>query len=257
MTFKKFLEQFPDDQSCLEYIFRKKYPDTYEEYYPISGRKGFANGAGMQIYPLVGTIFEKSDTDLTKWFYAIYLFSVSKNGVSGKELQRQLGVTYKTAWRMATQIRKLMEDGNDPLSGIVEVDEAYVPRGGNTSTILGMVERGGNIRTRIIPREKGAVMQQIQDNVDPSATIMSDMSSFYSSLRSKGYKHWAVNHGQRFVHGRIHINTLEGFWGQFKRSVYGTYHSVSEKYLQSYLNEFSFRYNFRHLSVFDALMERI
>ncbi len=119
-----FQKDFPTDDVCLDYIFKKKYPNT-KGWYKVKGRKAYANADGKHIHPLKGTIFEKSDTSLIKWFYAIFLFSVSKNGISAKELERQLKVTYKTAWRMATQICKLMEQGGDKLSGTVEADETY------------------------------------------------------------------------------------------------------------------------------------
>lgn len=124
-TIKNFQKDFPNDDVCLDYIFKQKYPDT-KQYYKVKGRKCYANPAGEQIHPLAGTIFEKSSTSLTNWFYAVYLFSQSKNGVSAKELERQLGVTYKCAWRIAKKIRELMSGDGDPLTGTVEVDETYV-----------------------------------------------------------------------------------------------------------------------------------
>src|SRR3989344_1940941 len=106
-TITQFRAEFPNNDICLDYIFNKKYPAV--KAYRIKGRKDYADALGKQYSPLAGTIFEKSSTQLTLWFYAIYLFAVSKNGVSAKELERQLGVTYKTAWRMAKQIRSLMD----------------------------------------------------------------------------------------------------------------------------------------------------
>jgi len=123
---KQFREEFPNDDVCLDYIFKAKHPDFVGKYYRVKGRSCYANVAGEHLYPLVGTIFEKSSTPLTLWFHAIYLFSASKYGVSAKELERQLGVTYKCAWRIARQIRSLMSDGSDKLTGEVEVDESYV-----------------------------------------------------------------------------------------------------------------------------------
>lgn len=110
--------------SIVYHYFRAKYPKALQ-YSRVRGRKCYANPAGHQIHPLAGSIFEKSSTPLTVWFEAIYLFSVSKNGVSAKELQRHFGVTYKCAWRIGSQIRKLMEQGKNPLLGAVEIDETY------------------------------------------------------------------------------------------------------------------------------------
>lgn len=124
-TIRQFQADFPNEDVCLEYVFKKRFPEA-NQYYRVKGRKCWANPQGEQIHPLAGTIFEKSSTLLTLWFYAILLFSQSKNGVAAKELERQLGVTYKCAWRMARQIRSLMSDSSDPLIGEVEVDETYI-----------------------------------------------------------------------------------------------------------------------------------
>ena len=106
-SMKHFREEFPDNEACLDYIFRIKHPNKVSDYYKVKDRKCYEDVSGHQIHHLRGTIFEKSSTPLTLWFHAIYLFSASKNGVSAKELERQLGVTYKTAWRIANQIKKL------------------------------------------------------------------------------------------------------------------------------------------------------
>src|SRR5476651_1961141 len=129
-------EQFPDDDACLDFMFERQYSSLAScpkcgvanpRYYRVRGRKCYAcNDCGYQISPLANTIFHKSDTSLKKWFYAIYLFGVGKNGVSAKEIERHLGVTYKTAWRMAKQIRLMMQQNGNPLSGIVEADETYI-----------------------------------------------------------------------------------------------------------------------------------
>ena len=141
MTITTFNERFATDDDCLTEIWNNRYADlhycadcgsTETNFYKVSGRKCYAcKDCGSQIHPLADTIFHKSSTPLKVWFYAIFLFSKSKNGVSGKELERQLGVTYKTAWRMAKQIRTLFDVENDKLDGEVEMDETYV--GGKTS----------------------------------------------------------------------------------------------------------------------------
>jgi hypothetical protein len=161
----------------------------------------------LEIHPLKETIFEKSSTDLTLWFHAIFLFSISKNGVSAKELQRQLGVTYQCAWRMAKQIRSLMDQGSDPLTGTVEVDETYV-----SGRRRGTAGRG--------------------------AKVMTDDCGGYKYI-PRINDHSKMHHGrEEYVRGSVHINTIEGFWGQFKRSVRRTYVHVSKKHMQAYLNEF-------------------
>ena len=160
-TIKDLVRDFPTDDACLDYIFRAKYPNA-KQYYRVKGRKCYAHSmTGHQVHPLKGTIFEKSPTLLTLWFHAIFLFAVSKNGVSAKELERQLGVTYKCAWRMAHQIRKLMNQDGDMLTGTVEIDETYI--GGKhthkdkftrKAAVMGMVERDGRVRANVIPNRE-------------------------------------------------------------------------------------------------------
>lgn len=259
-----FQKEFPNDDVCLEYIFKKKYP-SLTGYTRINNRKGYQSSKGEQIYPLAGSIFEKSDTSLVKWFYAIFLFSQSKNGVSAKELERQLTVTYKTAWRMAKQIRSLMTDSNNPLTGIVEADETYIGgnrkggQGGKGKTpVLGVVERGGHVRAVVSRRETHLILNHIQKNVSKGTAIMSDKLSAYKKTLKLGYGHKVVDHYRKeYVNGIAHTNTIEGFWSQLKRSINGTYHAVSPKHLQSYVNEFAFRYSFRQNPIFEVLMAKI
>ncbi len=264
-SIKDFRQQFPDERACLEYVFHKKYPNL-KGYYFVQGRKCYANSKGKQIHPIKGTIFEHSSTPLTLWFYAIYLFSASRNGVAAKELQRQLGVTYKTAWRMAKQIRSLMTNG-DMLSGTVEVDETYMGGyrkggyGGKGKTpVFGMVERGGKVKAKPLLRETHLILNEIKKSIKPGSKIMSDKFGVYTKTKKLGYKHEAVNHWRKeFVRGDAHTNSIEGFWSQIKRSISGTHHYVSPKHLGSYVNEFVFRYNRRTSPspIFSAMVERI
>jgi transposase-like protein len=264
-TINQFRKEFGSEDKCLEYVLEKRFP-SLQGYYRVKGRKCWANAEGKQIHPLAGTVFEKSSTSLQNWFYAIYLFSASRNGVSAKELQRQLGVTYKTAWRMAYQIRELMKQGGGLLSGGVEIDETYF--GGtrrmsskmeNKKAIMGMVERKGNIVAKHIPnRYDLTLLTEIKKNVKKGSHLFTDEWGAYKKVAKLGYGHSSVKHSaKQFARGTTHTNTIEGFWSQFKRSVSGTYHSVSGRHLQSYVNEFSFRYNHRGGEIFSALMGRI
>lgn len=266
-TFKELQKDFPSDEVCLEYIFKQKYPNL-EGYYPVKGRKSYVDAQGKQIHPLANTIFEKSSTPLVSWFYAIFLFSSSRNGVSAKELERQVGVTYKTAWRMAKQIRSLMKDGDSMLSGVVEVDETYF--GGkdkmengrkNKSAVMGMVERQGKIKAKQIEnRQTHIILNNIKENIEKGSYLMTDEFKVYTKTPKLGYGRGSIKHGRKhYVRGLVHTNTIEGFWGQLKRSISGTYHSVSSKHLQSYVDEFSFRYNLRQQpqSIFYSLMKKV
>lgn len=276
---KDFQRDFPTDDVCLDYIFEKKYGKDFvckcgkfDCFYKVTGRKKYAcSWCGWQIAPTSGTIFHKSPTSLTSWFYAIFQFSASKNGVSAKELERQIGVTYKCAWRMAKQIRELMTQGGDMLSGVVEADETYVGgKGGNNkrgrgaenkTPVFGMVERQGEVRAEVVGNVKmSTVMPLIKENIKIESNLMTDEYNIYKRTGKAGYNHQVIQHGiKEYVRGDVHTNTIEGFWSQLKRSVTGTYHFVSPKYLQSYVNEFAWKYNHRNpdLRVFDCLMARI
>lgn len=272
-TFKDFKKEYPNDEACLKSVLDNRYGDTCPKcgvvgvkWHPITGRKGFVcSECDSHVYPLANTIFRKSSTSLWNWYYAIYLFSVSKNGVSAKELERHLGVTYKTAWRMCKQIRLLMEDDNDQLDSPIEVDETYI--GGkrklkhkfdNKSIVFGAVERNGRVSTHHVKSAGARVLLPIIENkVIPQAVIYSDEWKSYKRLTKMGFTHTTVNHSKlEYVRENAHTNTIEGFWSQLKRSIDGTYHAVSPKYLQSYLNEFSFRYNYRDVPICPILFEQ-
>lgn len=260
-----FQNEFPDDRACLEFILKLKFPHgtqcpecaKRDCLYPVEGRRAYScSWCGHQTYPTAGTIFHKSPTSLRSWFFAIFLMAQSRNGVAAKEIERQVGVTYKCAWRMAHQIRKLMADGGDPLRGIVEADETYVGgvrkgkrgRGAAGKTaVVGLVARQGDVRCKVVEKVNGeTLLGNIQENVAKDATIYSDELNVYKKLTKLGFTHDTVSHGiGQFARGVVHTNSIEGFWSQVKRSISGTHHSVSKKWLQNYVNEFAFRYNRR------------
>ncbi len=266
-TIKSFNTKYPNDDACLAEIFKNRYgsltkcPACKKEtrFYKIAGRKCYScQYCGHQLHPLAGTIFHKSDTSLKSWFYAIFLFSNSRNGVSAKELERALGVTYKTAWRMAKQIRKLFSESSKELSNVVEADETYIggyakgqpgKGGDNKTAVVGIVERKGKIVAKAVRNVKfSSVMPLIRKNVKLGSTIMTDEYNVYHPLTKIGYDHQSVKHSlKEYVRGKVRTNTIEGFWGQVKRSIKGTYHAVSPKHLQSYLDEFSYRFDLRNL----------
>jgi transposase len=249
-------------------------------YSKVTNRKCYACAfCGNQIHPLANTIFHKSRTSLKNWFFVIFLFSKSKNGVAAKEIERQLGVTYKCAWRMCKQIRELMADDILSLFGTVEMDETYV--GGkeknqhyNKKTlhaqgrslkakipVIGIVQKGGSIVAKVTTNTSNvAINKLLKKYVPVNSEVHTDEYKGYNNVKRLGYIHKKVNHSKhKFVVKDAHTNTAEGFWSQLKRSVHGTYHAVSPKYLQNYVDEFAFRFNLRKSEkpIFDCIMERI
>lgn len=276
-TIKQFQREFPNDDVCLDYIFKARFGKDYlcpkcakTGFYRVNSRKCYACKCGYQIHPTTGTIFHKSSTKITDWFFAIYLMSQSKNGVSAKELERHLGCTYKCAWRIANKIRTLMKQDNNMLEGVVEADETFIGgkregkqyKGGvDKISIMGMVERKGKIRSKVIPdRQTHTLLKELRECVKFGSHLITDDYAIYNKVNRIGLFHDSVNHSKReFARGNVHTNTIEGFWGQMKRSISGTYHCVSEKYLQSYVDEFAYHYNHNYsvYPVFYDLLSRL
>jgi transposase-like protein len=256
MSLESLYKEFPTEEACLEYVCRKRFPR--KKLKRVKGRKSFYDRSGRQYYPLKGTIFEHSRTPLMKWFFAIYLFSVSKNGVSAAELQRHLGVTQKCAWRMGHQIRTIMKEDVPMLKGVVEADETYFGkrRSGTQMALIGAVERGGKIKVLVTKdRREHTVVPFLEKEVKMGSYLMTDEAAVYKI--AQGFKHRSVTHSKyQWVRGDVHTNTLEGFWSQVKRSIRGTYHAVSSHHLQSYVDQHVFLYNHRE-NVFSSLMERL
>ena len=282
-TIVDFNNRFPDDAACLKALMEMRFPGgvTYCEkceqdrkHYRIQGRPVFSCAfCGTQVSPMAGTIFEHSSTSLRLWFYAMYLMASTRCGISAKQIQRELGVTYKTAWRMFRQIRSLLSDSDMQLEGsTVEMDETYV--GGhvrgkrnklrNKSAVVGAVERGGNVVALAAPDRKGStLLTMAREYILPDSIVFTDEFVGYDGLMhmpNKGYKHRRIKHSARvYVRGDVHTNTIEGFWSLIKRGIGGVYHSVSKKYLQSYLDEYSFRYNRRDKGnlIFNDVLKRV
>jgi len=285
-TRNDFDRDFPTDDACLEQIKEQRFPggmaacekcEGPRKHYRVAGRTAFACATcGNHIYPLVGTIFEKSTTSLRIWFQAMYLMGSTRCGISAKQIQRETGVTYKTAWRMFRQIRSLLSEPDTQLEGLkIEVDEMYhggrrkngrgrPMRGDKQKTpVVGAVERNGRVIARVAENVTAETLQGfVKEYVLPKSTVFTDEFSSYKGLdRIEGmdYEHRRINHEAKvYVSGDIHTNTIEGFWSLVKRGIGGVYHSVSQKYLQSYLNEYSFRYNHRACGnlIFPMLLER-
>jgi transposase len=286
----EFLRDFPDDAACLEHLWRTRYAAdgehahcprcdcrrTFKRYETKQQRQSWTcTACGLHVHPTAGTIFHRSSTSLRLWFHAMYLMTSTRCGISAKQLERELGVHYKTAWRMFNKIRNELMKGDEwPLKGEVEVDETSwggkPRRKMNYSqaakhreakpTILGMVERGGRIRLRVIAGRRGEPLSgAVRANVDPGAILFTDDWAPYRPLSRRYAGHSVINHSAGvYVEGDIHTNTIEGFFGNLKTGMRGTYKLVSRKWLQSYLDEYAWRHNQRHRgprSMFHLLVE--
>jgi len=286
-TIMDFDRQFPDDAACLEHLKEQRFPGgvancetckTERKHYRIKGRPVYScDHCGTQISPMAGTIFEHSSTSLRLWYYAMFLMASTRCGISAKQIQRETGVTYKTAWRMFRQIRSLLSESDMQLEGsAVEMDETYFGgvrkygagrpmRGDKKKTpIVGMVERKGRVIALAAPDVKGStLLGYVRDYVMPKSMIFTDELNAYDGIKhikEGGYRHRRIKHSARvYVKGTVHTNTIEGFWSLVKRGIGGVYHSVSQKYLQSYLNEYTFRYNRRDQGnlTFNAFLKRV
>ena len=280
---RQFFARFPDDEACLVHIFNVRYGARHvcracgveATFHRLTNRRAWACAAcGDNLYPTAGTVFQDTRTPLQTWFYAIYLFVTTRHGVSGKELQRQLGVTYKTAWRMGHMIRTQMvaSDFQGLLSGVVEADEAYVGgkrrgksgRGAAGKTIVvGVKERGGPVKAVVVPNAKTESLRTVVNaSVAKGSYVNTDEWQAYSLLKGDGYTHGKIKH--RFKQwsrmDRVHnilvsTNGIENFWKQLKTSIRSTHVSVSQHHMPKYLGEFTFRAN--HRQEVNAMFDRL
>ena len=286
-TIEQFNVQFPDNDACLNWLMDQRFPNgmaycekckAERKHHRIAARKAFScDYCGAMVSPMAGTIFHKSPTPLRLWFYAMYLMSATRCGISAKQIQRETGVTYKTAWRMFKQIRTLMSEEITLEGSSVECDESYL--GGalknkhrnklkqgthkDKQPVFGMVERGGRVIARVTPDAKEKTILPIMaERILPASTVYTDSYTTYDNVHKmkQGYQHSRINHSEKvYVMGDIHTNTIEGFWSLLKRGIGGVYHSVSRKYLQTYCDEYAYRYNRRFDSkpMFTSLLAEV
>jgi transposase-like protein len=288
-TIMDFNEQFPTDDACLEHLKEQRFPRGVamcpkcreeRKLHRVHGRPVYACDECLtQISPMAGTIFEHSSTSLRLWYYAMYLMASTRCGISAKQIQRETGVTYKTAWRMFRQIRSLLSEPDTQLEGsAVEMDEMYYggkakgrrgrPMRGDKQKmpVIGMVERStkervGRVKAVATPDvTSDRIVDMAHEFIMPKSIVFTDEYPAYDRLTPRFKKHKRINHSAKvYVMGNIHTNTIEGFWSLVKRGIGGVYHQVSQKYLQSYLDEYSFRYNRRDQGnlIFNAVLARV
>jgi len=287
-TITQFRAAYPNDDACLDKIFQLRYTnlvcpkcESDKPFNRVKDRRSYqCPPCAFQLYPTQGTIFEKTTTPLTYWFYAIYLQTTTRNGVAAKELERQLSVCYKTALRMAHQIKKLMANENEePLTGVIEADETFI--GGlnknrhadkkvqesqgrsvkDKTPVLGIVKRGGKISVHVIDDTKSTTIQPIIDKVvdKDKAIIVTDEWLGYNAVKNE-YMHVVINHSEgEYARGAFDTNTIEGFWSQLKRTIKGTHIHVSRKHLQKYVDEVAFRYMHRNeqATMFESILSQV
>ncbi len=266
MDLPKLIEKFGSEDKCRAYLEELRWPDGVEcprcdgrTISRIVKRNQFeCDACRYQFSVTAGTLFHDSHLPLWKWFLAIYIMGESKKGVSSKQLQRMLGVSYKTAWYLSHRIRDAMGDDDQPLlAGIVEVDETLIGGKrpgygagytGNKATVAGAVQRGGEIRLRVVPNRRRETLHGfISATVgDETEAIHTDEFRSYDGIADENIRHETVQHASdEYVRGDVHTNTVESAWSLLKRSIIGSYHHISVKHLPAYLDEMEFRFNRR------------
>lgn len=270
--------QFTDEEEARTHIERSRWPNGpvcphcggTERNYSIKANKNKKIRNGLyrcgdcdeQFTVTVGTVMESSKVPLHKWLMAIHLMCASKKGISSKQLERMLGVSYRTAWFMSHRIREAMREAPDgPLGvggGTVEADETFwgntKPRGqkkgrgyAHKEKVLTLVERGGKARSFHVPAVNAKTLRPIlKEQISADAQVYTDEAGQYRNLREDFPTHESVTHGVgEYVRGDVHTNTLESYFSILKRGLVGTFHHVAPHHLKRYVGEFDFRYNYR------------
>ena len=263
------VHRFGSEEICREYLEKLRWPEGVAclrcgslSVSEISTRDQFdCNDCRYRFSVTSGTIFDNTKLPLWKWFAGIYLMVEGKKGVSANQVKRTLGVTYKTAWFLCHRVREAMRELNaSQLSGIIEIDETWVggkQRGGgkghwhhtNKTAVVGAVERDGKIRLQVIhARTKRVLQGWIRKNVaDETEAIYTDEWPPYAGIGDDDTRHETVNHrAKEWVRGLVHTNSVENVWSLLKRSIIGSFHKVSVKHLERYLDELEFRFNNRN-----------
>jgi transposase-like protein len=267
-TFQLF-QMFPDQESARAYLEKRRWPSG--PVCPICGlperitarADGYyrCNQCKEDFTVRTGTVFERSHVPLHKWLYAMYLLVTARKGISSLQLSKQIGITQKSAWFVLGRLREACGADLKVLSGIVEVDEAYVGgieankhaskrkrlgRGAvGKAAVLGMRERGGRtVALHVEDVNTATLHQAIHKHIEAGSTIHSDEHAAYMGLGGLFFKRESVNHGAgEYVRDGVHTNGIESVWAVMKRGIHGVYHKASPKHLGRYVNEFTFRLN--------------
>ena len=263
MNLPKLMKLFHSDERCRELLEVLRWPDGVAcprcqdtKVWETARSQYHCQSCDYRFSVLAGTIFHDTKLPLQKWFLAVAIMVEAKKGISANQMKRVLGVSYKTAWYLCHRIRAAMAEAN-VLSGTVEVDETYVGgkvrgrgRGykGNKTIVAGAVQRGGPIVLQVVDDNGRHTLHGfIKDNTLPAVErIITDEWPAYRGIADGDTTHETVNHSQEeWVRDDVHTNTVESVWSLFKRSVTGSYHKLSAKHLDAYLDELEWRFNNR------------
>jgi len=295
MNIIQIFKKFPTQKSCIKHLEKLRWGKTPVCVYcgstntnPLNqeGRfRHYCNGCCKAFSVTVGTIFHGTHVPLQKWFLLITLMQNAKKGLSSCQAARDIEMNRPTVWSMMHRIRKAMGSDNSLLSGIIEMDETYVggkprkdnkkddddennmggPRGRGTkkTAVVGMLERGGNVKAKSVAKNELKFidfLKMIRKNINVAESLLvTDEYKAYNKM-NKVIPHYSVNHSKEYVKGDIHTNTIESFWAILKRGIMGQFHWVSKKHLNSYIDEFCYRYNAREIdssSVFTMTISRM
>lgn len=282
------IKAFPTEQSCIDHLERLQWNgvpvspfDADSKVYKCAGNKYKCKTTGKYFNVRTKTVFDNTKIPLQKWFLALYVFSSHKKGISSHQLAKDISVTQKSAWFLLHRLRYAFDHPNfkQAVGGIVEIDEAGI--GGQSYykhsnkklkneegktisgkvSVIGMKERGGNVKAMVIKdRTMDSLLPVVYENVAPDSVIMTDELQAYQNLK-KDFEHHSVNHSaKQFVNGMAHTNGIENFWSHLKRGIDGIYHSISKQHLQSYINEFTLRFNTRDFNTqgrFDLILSAV
>lgn len=283
MDLIQLIKKYPNQESCLRYLEEQRWGNDIKcPYCQGLKTKRVKNEQRHKCYScnksfsvLVGTIFEATKLPLQKWFIAIYLIVDAKKGISSLQLSRHLKINKDTALLLQRRIRKAMRESHI-LNGIVEIDETYVggsmikmskkikkekgyyPGGMNHKTpVLGMYQREGKLILNVLEKAWSKEIRPIMDmQINPNSIIVSDGFGAYRHSKKVFANHFSMNHDKhKYNEGIYNTSTIEGFWAMLKRAVIGTYHHISVKYLQEYMNEIAFKFNYRkHPNPFETII---
>ena len=286
MEIMEVIKQFSTQEACVAYLEKIKWGHTPVCPYCKSVRstkrkdplRHKCNKCNRSFSVLIGTIMESTKLPLPKWFAALCLILNAKKGISSLQLARDIGVNKNTAWYLQKRIRQAMSEDDTLLAGLIEADESYIGgslvhkheklkqdrqyhRAGmeHKTAVLGMLERKGKIIVKVLDKAWGKEIKPIiKKLIDPKSELVTDGFGGYKDLGQHFEKHVVLNRTKKIRRiGKYHTNTIEGFWSMFKRALIGQYHKITTQHLQEYINEMTFKYNYRnHDNAFNVLITR-